>query len=111
MDESVDNSVEDVPLHAIYSSELSSREQRWSARQVNAVKQFVVAVQVNGVPVNMDLDTCAEGSIASRELWERLRRPRLRTAPRLRAYGGSEVPALGECDVEVEYKGRRLRLP
>ena len=107
----MDNSVEDVPLHAIYSSELSSREQRGSARQIKAVKQFVVAVLVNGVPVNMDLDACAEASIALRELWEQLRRPRLRTAPRLRAYGGSEVPALGECDVDVEYKGQRLRLP
>ena len=75
------------------------------------MKLFGVAIRVNGVPVNMDIHICADASIASRELWERLPRPRLRTTPRLRAYGGSEVPALGECDVDVKYKGRRLRLP
>ena len=79
--------------------------------QINAVEQFVVTPRVNGILVRMDLDTCAETSIASRELWEQLRQPRLRPAPRLRAYGGSEVFALGECDVEVEYQGRKERLP
>ena len=112
VDESVDTGdVEDIPLHAIYSSGQSARDHVISSKRIKSVKQFVVALQVNGVPVHMDIDTCAEASIGSRELWEQLRRPRLRPAPRLRAYGGAEVPALGECDVDVDYKGRNLRLP
>ena len=53
------------------------------------------------------LDTCAEASIASHSLWHRLGEPALKTPPKLRAYGGGEVPALGQCDVDVQYEGKR----
>ena len=81
--------------------------------QVNTVqsKQFDVTATVNGVPVSMALDICAEGIIASSSLWHRLGKPALKPPPKLRAYGGGEVPAIGQCDVEVHYESQRQRLP
>jgi hypothetical protein len=55
----------------------------------------------------MDLDTCAEVSVASSILYEQLGKPTLAPAPLLRAYGGSEIPTLGQCDVEVEFRNQR----
>lgn len=59
----------------------------------------------------MELDTGAEASVVSKNFWELLGRPKLRAAPRLRAYGGKELPRLGMCDVEVVYRGEQTQLP
>ena len=84
-----------------------------SSAEVNTVssERFGVSPSVNGVTVNMDIDTCAEASIVSSAVWDALNRPVLKPAPRLRAYGGGEVAALGQCLVNVEYEGQRRRLP
>ena len=59
----------------------------------------------------MELDTCAEESIALSSLWHRLGKPAFKPPPKLRIYGGGEVPALGKCDVDVHYESQRRRLP
>lgn len=69
-----------------------------------ASKQFNLKVSVNGVPVTMALDTCADTSIASSAFWRQLGEPALSSAPTIRAYGGAEVPALGQCVVDVVYE-------
>ena len=53
----------------------------------NNHRYYHVTTIVNGKPVVMDLDTCAEITIVSPEVYNQLGRPRLETAPRLRAYG------------------------
>lgn len=81
--------------------------------QVNIMesKPFNVLAIVNKVPLSMSLDTCAEASILSSSLWHRLGKPALTPAPKLRAYGGGEIPALGKCEVEVQYESQRRKLP
>ena len=90
-----------VPLNVIKQVDAGSKQ----------TERFAVTPTVNGVPVEMDLDTGAEASIAFREVWEQLSRPKLHAAPRLRAFGGTEVATIGQCLVEVGYKGRSLQLP
>lgn len=83
-----------------------------ATEQRNCVsKQFNVDVSVNGIPVMLALDTCADTSIASSALWRLLGIPALSSAPSIRAYGGAAVPALGQCDVDVAYKIEHKRLP
>ena len=72
---------------------------------------FTVQVLINELPLSMDVDTCAEVSVASSAVYEQLGRPKLGPAPRLRAYGGADIPTLGQCDVEVRFRGQRKRLP
>ena len=74
-------------------------------------QQFSVKVTVNGMKVEMALDTCADASIASSSVWRQLGKPALSPAPTIRAYGGATVPALGQCNVDVCYEGRHKRLP
>ena len=74
-------------------------------------RTYVVKPIVNGVAVVMDLDTCAEVTIVSSDVYDQLRRPTLEPAPKLRAYGGAEIPTLGQAVVNVEYKGQRKQLP
>ena len=76
-----------------------------------ASKPFNVEVSINGVPVTMALDTCADTSIASSALWRQLGEPALTSAPVIRAYGGAAVRALGQCDVDVVYEGQGKNLP
>ena len=65
---------------------------------------------INHVAERMAVDKSAEVSIVSNVLWHRLRKISLQTAPTLRAFGGSQVFALGQVDFNVENKGRRHRL-
>ena len=78
---------------------------------VDSSAGFTVEPMINGIRVRMDLDTCAEVSVASSILYEQLGKPTLTPAPLLRAYGGSEIPTLGQCDVEVEFRSQRKRVP
>ena len=109
----VDDDFDSVTIHTVYVPAKRATLHNSCGAQVNTVqsKQFNVTVRVNGVPVSMALDTCAEASIASSLLWHRLGKPALKSPPKPRAYGGREVPALGQCDVEVHYESQRRRLP
>ena len=80
--------------------------------QVNTVqsKQFDVTATINCVPVRLALETCAVASIATSSLRHRFGQM-LSSPLKLHAYGGGEVPALGQCDVEIEYEGQRRKLP
>ena len=60
---------------------------------------FTVTTSINGHRIVMDLDTCAEVSIAPSFLYKQLGRPRLKPAPRLRTYGGTPITTLGQSRV------------
>ena len=78
---------------------------------IDSSSRFTVEPIINGIRVRMDLDTGAEVSVASSILYEQLGKPTLTPAPLLRAYGGPEIPTLGQCDVEVEFRSQRKRVP
>ena len=102
-----------VTIHTVHVPAEQASLRSSCGAKVNTVqsKQFDVTATVNGVPISMALDTCAEASIASSSLWHRLGKPALKSPPKFRAYGVGEVPALGQCDVEVQYEGQRRKLP
>ena len=75
-----------------------------------SASEFDLNVRVNGVPLRMELDTGAEASVAPRNVWLQLGRPKLQAAPRLRAYGGTCLPSLGQAEVNVEFRGQHKRL-
>ena len=58
----------------------------------------------------MELDTGPEAAIATKRVWIQLGSPTLHQAPRLRAYGGAELPVLGQLDVSVQFHGREKLL-
>lgn len=68
-------------------------------------------MKVNGVAFEIALDTCADASIAPSSLWRKLGKPSLSLAPSICAYGGAAVPAIGQCEVDVGYEGKQMRLP
>lgn len=72
--------------------------------------EFEFDVRLNGVPLRMEQDTGAEASVAPRSVWVLLGRPKLHTGPRLKAYGGSSLPNLGQAEVKVEFRGVHKRL-
>lgn len=48
--------------------------------------------------------------MVSKNFWERLGRPKLREAPRLRAYSKKKLPRLDMCDVKVVNRGEQRQL-
>ena len=70
-------------------------------------------VQVNSVPIVMELDTGAAYSIISKETWKKsLPALRLEEADlSLATYTGERLKVLGQVTVQVEYEGQRSSLP
>ena len=54
---------------------------------------------INAIPVLMEVDTCADVTVASSDVWQKLVEPPLQPAPRLRTYGGSDIQTRGQCEV------------
>ena len=73
--------------------------------------EFKVDVEINGTPLQMELDTGPEATVAAKQLWTQLGCSKLKTAPRLRAYGGANLAVIGQCDVEVRLRGQLRQLP
>lgn len=67
--------------------------------------RLMLDAKVNDHPNRMQVDTEAMSSVAFAAVWEYIGKPRLVVAPRLRSYGGESVPTIGQCEVNVEYKG------
>ena len=79
-------------------------------RVLTVSSQFNIEVMINGILLKMKLDTGAEASVAPKKFWFQLGCPNLHSASRLRAYGGSKLPVLGQCDVNVQFNGRDKQL-
>ncbi|KAK7095401.1 hypothetical protein V1264_006813 [Littorina saxatilis] len=73
-------------------------------------KPFLVTVEMDGVPVEMELDTGASLTVVNEKTWRTIRGgaylPLQKCSRRLKTYTGDEIPVLGECESAVGYKGR-----
>ena len=71
--------------------------------------EFSIDVEVNGTVITMVLDTGAETSVATKKIWTLLESPKLRPAPRLRAYGGANLHLLCQAEVDIKFRDREER--
>ena len=81
------------------------------SRPVKAIK---VVVQINGQPVDMEVDTGASMMLISGQSYHMLTNvPSLAPAidTTLRTYTGEVVPILGACEVTMNYEGNNAKLP
>lgn len=91
----VDDSDSDAELFTIF-------------RTQNKEKPYMVTVSVDGVPIEMEVDTGASLTVISEGTLKSIRRgvylPLKKCKRRLKTYTGNEIPVLGECQVAVTYK-------
>jgi len=90
-----------------------SAKQRQLALEMadNFPECFRVKVNVDGVDIQMSLDT---GNVASRislAEWERIGKPPLHQTPNVFDFTDTWVIIEGECNVQVEYNGQSAFLP
>lgn len=73
-------------------------------------KPYMVSVLLDGVPVEMEVDTGASLSVISEETLKAVRRgatlPLQKCSRRLKTYTGEEIPVVGVCSLVVNYKDR-----
>ena len=88
-----------------------------TASQVHQVNPYVCTVDVEGIPVSMEIDTGASLTIVSDKQWQRLQvlAPHLvlngDNMPRLRTYAGECIKPLGKTTVQVSHGGQQKWLP
>ncbi|KII66891.1 hypothetical protein RF11_12118 [Thelohanellus kitauei] len=66
---------------------------------------------INGVNVNMEMDTGATVSCIDQNVWEKLGSPRLSKTVPLRAFLNYKIPTLVETFVEAVFRNKKHRLP
>lgn len=75
-------------------------------------KPLRTTLQINGVTVNMEIDTGAGYTLISEKKWEELGRPNLKESSiRLRTYTGEPVKICREFEAEVRLKDQCKQLP
>ena len=69
-----------------------------------AYKSYKANKKVNGVPLEMEIDTVAAVSIVGKVTWvEKLNKPTLKPCPLLlKGYPDNELHIMGYCDVQVQ---------
>lgn len=72
-------------------------------RTGSEVSSKKINVEINNVKCTMDWDPGASYSIISYEMWKKIGKPHLSTAPVLKAYGGFVLHALGLTHVSVRW--------
>ena len=77
----------------------------------DSCKELMVPVQIEGKPLDMELDTGASVSIIPISVWYDVlaARPLKKTA-KLRSYSGHEIPVVGEARVQVSYGSQQACL-
>lgn len=71
---------------------------------------YYIQVEIEGEPVQMEIDTGASVSIVSAQAVKKL--PRLDSCDStLKTYTGQTIPVLGKCDVRVQLYGKERILP
>ena len=68
-------------------------------------------VSVNGIPLNMELDTWAKVSVIPEKIWQKhFVNCEARTCSiRLCIFDGSELPDLGQSVVDIQYENQRFQ--
>ena len=76
-------------------------------------ESFKISVEVNGIPITMELDTGAAVSLVSEATWsEQLHRPKLEPCTlKLQSYPDRSLEILGSCSVQVHVNGTAETLP
>jgi len=76
-------------------------------------ESFKIPVEVNGIPITMELDTGAAVSLVSEATWsEQLHRPKLEPSTlKLQSYPDQSLEILGSCSVQVHVNGTAETLP
>jgi hypothetical protein len=70
----------------------------------------MITVQLNGIPLEMELDTGAKASVIEAGVFSALfKGQKLRPTPAL--VWGKPSKRKGEFDVQVEYQGQQAKLP
>ena len=71
-----------------------------------------ILLQISNVDLVFELDTGADVSLLSPDIWKRIGSPQL-TSPNIQlfSYGKQPVPVKGECNVTVSYNGENHTLP
>lgn len=65
---------------------------------------------INGIPINMQMDTGATISFIDKRFWEKLNIPLKSVKALITGYTGHEIPILGFCEVSVELDSTILKL-
>ena len=96
----------------------NSSECEYSFNEVNSTTThdysrpppYYIQVEIEGQPVQMEIDTGASVSIVSAKTVKNL--PRLANCrTTLKTYTGEAIPILGKCDVHVQLNGKKRILP
>ena len=103
--------------HFVTTMESGTTEEsrEWGMFAVNSVPESGIKVdlKVNGVTLNMILDTGASLTIISKKTWRELF-PNLKLEKSemlLKTYSGEKLRVLGQAHVPVEYKTQKVELP
>ena len=75
---------------------------------------YKVNMSINGIPMDMEIDTGASLSVMSEEKFTELRKGQPTLVPTevvLHTYTGEEIKPLGSLDVKVCYEGKEFQLP
>ena len=76
-------------------------------------KSYKVSLEVNKIPITMELDTGASVSLVSEATWaDKLNKPKLQPCSlSLQSYPNRSLKVLGQCHVEVCVHGKTAQLP
>ena len=79
----------------------------------SAPKSYKVSLEVNKIPITMELDTGASVSLVSEATWsDKLSKPQLQPCSlSLQSYPNRSLKVLGQCQVEVYVHGKTAQLP
>ncbi|KAI0979499.1 hypothetical protein GJ496_007829 [Pomphorhynchus laevis] len=81
----------------------SKQSGQYEILKIGGRKIVEVQLPINNCMVRMQLDTGAAATMVSKDIWNIIGRPHLRSTRPLCAFGGSQIAVLGECDVNVQW--------
>lgn len=88
-----------------------------TASQVRQVNPYMCTVEMEGIPMSMEIDTGASSTIVSEKQWKKLTAlaPHLvlndDNLPKLRTYAGEFIKPLGKTTAQVSHGGQQKWLP
>ena len=79
----------------------------------SAPRSYKVSLEINKIPITMELDTGASVSLVSEATWaDKLNKPQLQPCTlSLQSYPNRSLKVLGQCQVVVNVYGKEANLP
>ena len=81
-----------------------------TVHSIQNVPPIIYTVEVNGIPIDMEVDSGSCFSMLNSDWWRRLGQPVLRRGPSLRDVSRNLIPVKGIGNVEVQLKWQRKQL-